>query len=152
MKRDDVRNVFFRVELLRRRMMRPYFIELGLTVGQGQPRILKELRNRGAMSQRELADYCMLDVTTMSRTLDRLEKAGLIRRDNNPGSRRSWIIALTEEGTVVADKVIEVFHMADDIFCEGVSQEELDSLCEVSGRIEANILNKINQDESERGL
>ena len=37
------KNIFFDIEMLRRRLIRPYFIELGLTVGQGQPRILKEL-------------------------------------------------------------------------------------------------------------
>ena len=30
------KNVFFDIEMLRRRLIRPYFIELGLTVGQGQ--------------------------------------------------------------------------------------------------------------------
>ena len=51
------KNVFFDIEMLRRRLIRPYFIELGLTVGQGQPRILKELREHGIMNQKELADY-----------------------------------------------------------------------------------------------
>ena len=39
-----MKNEIFDVEMLRRRFIRPYFIELGLTVGQGQPHILKELR------------------------------------------------------------------------------------------------------------
>ena len=47
-----VKNEIFDVEMLRRRFIRPYFIELGLTVGQGQPRILKELREHGAMNQK----------------------------------------------------------------------------------------------------
>ena len=41
---NEIKNVFFDIEMLRRRLIRPFFIELGLTVGQGQPRILKELR------------------------------------------------------------------------------------------------------------
>ena len=54
MERDGLGSAFLRVELLRRQLLRPHFIELGLTVGQGQPRILKTLRLKGAMSQREL--------------------------------------------------------------------------------------------------
>ena len=69
-----MKNEIFDVEMLRRRFIRPYFIELGLTVGQGQPRILKELREHGAMNQKELSDACLIEVTTMSRTIDRLEK------------------------------------------------------------------------------
>ena len=76
---NEIKNVFFDIEMLRRRLIRPFFIELGLTVGQGQPRILKELREHGIMNQKELADACLMDVTTMSRTLDRMEKDGLLR-------------------------------------------------------------------------
>ena len=85
---NEIKNVFFDIEMLRRRLIRPFFIELGLTVGQGQPRILKELREHGIMNQKELADACLMDVTTMSRTLDRMEKDGLLKRENNPVSRR----------------------------------------------------------------
>ena len=49
------------------------------------------------MSQRELADACMFDVTTLSRTLDKMEKAGLVTRKVNPASRRAHLIALTPE-------------------------------------------------------
>ena len=54
---NEIKNVFFDIEMLRRRLIRPFFIALGLTVGQGQPRILKELREHGIMNQKELADY-----------------------------------------------------------------------------------------------
>lgn len=40
------------------------------------------------MNQKELADACLMDVTTMSRTLDRMEKDGLLKRENNPASRK----------------------------------------------------------------
>ena len=60
-----MKNEIFDVEMLRRRFIRPYFIELGLTVGQGQPRILKELRKHGAMNQKELSDACLIEVTTI---------------------------------------------------------------------------------------
>ena len=43
MKKEQIRNELFKIEVLRQRLMRPQFIALGLTVGQGQPRILKEL-------------------------------------------------------------------------------------------------------------
>ena len=81
-----MKNEIFDVEMLRRRFIRPYFIELGLTVGQGQPRILKELREHGAMNQKELSDACLIEVTTMSRTIDRLEKMGLVKRESNPAA------------------------------------------------------------------
>ena len=102
MKKEQIRNELFKIEVLRQRLMRPQFIALGLTVGQGQPRILKELLFEGSMTQKKLADACLLDVTTMSRTLDRMEQAGLLVRESNPDCRRSWLIALTDKGTDIA--------------------------------------------------
>lgn len=151
MDRDGLGSAFLRVELLRRKLLRPHFIELGLTVGQGQPRILKTLRIKGAMSQRELADLCVLDVTTMSRTLDKLEKMGLVTRTDNPGCRRSWVISLTAEGEEKADKVIELFKMADEIFAEGMTKEQIEALYNMLDTIEKNVLNNVAGD-NERDL
>ena len=139
MERDGLGSAFLRVELLRRKLLRPHFIELGLTVGQGQPRILRMLRLKGAMSQRELADLCVLDVTTMSRTLDKLEKMGLVKRTDNPGCRRSWVISLTPEGEEKADKVIALFKMADDIFSDRMTDEEVKKLYDMLAVIEENV-------------
>ena len=139
MERDGLGSAFLRVELLRRQLLRPHFIELGLTVGQGQPRILKTLRLKGAMSQRELSDLCVLDVTTMSRTLDKLEKMGLIKRTNNPECRRSWVISLTPAGEEKADKVVELFRMADEIFSEGMTEDDIKKLYDILDIIEGNI-------------
>lgn len=139
MDRDGIGSAFLRVELLRRQLLRPHFIELGLTVGQGQPRILKTLRLKGAMNQRELADLCVLDVTTMSRTLDKLEHMGLIKRTDNPECRRSWVISLTPAGEEKADKVIELFKMADEVFSEGMPDEDIKKLYDMLDVIEHNI-------------
>lgn len=148
MKYGEVRHYLFDVEMLRRRLLRPYFIKMGLTVGQGQPRILYELRKSGRMTQKELSDACLIEVTTMSRTLDRLEKMGLIIRENNPDCRRSWIIKLTKEGEAKADEVSDLFNMAEDIFCQGISQEELSNMCATLEKIESNLNEAIKkQDE-----
>ena len=144
MERDGLGSAFLRVELLRRKLLRPHFIELGLTVGQGQPRILRMLRLKGAMSQRELADLCVLYVTTMSRTLDKLEKMGLVNRTDNPECRRSWVISLTPEGEEKADKVIALFKMADEIFSDGMTEEEIKKLYDMLAVIEENVERKMS--------
>ena len=141
------KNVFFDIEMLRRRLIRPYFIELGLTVGQGQPRILKELREHGTMNQKELADACLMDVTTMSRTLDRMEKDGLLKRENNPASRRSWNVLLTDCGHEKADEVIKIFNKVDDVIFNGFSEEEVQTLSVMAGKVEKNLWEAIKNEE-----
>lgn len=145
MDKSAVRNTLYEIEILRQRLLRPKFIDMGLTVGQGQPRILKELRIKDGMTQRELADNCLLDVTTMSRTLDRLEQAGLIKRTNNPECRRSWIIALTDEGKKKADEAIKIFDMADEVFCTDLSDDELENLVLTAKKIQLNIEEALKQ-------
>ena len=141
------KNVFFDIEMLRRRLIRPYFIELGLTVGQGQPGILKELREHGIMNQKELADACLMDVTTMSRTLDRMEKDGLLKRENNPASRRSWNVLLTDCGHEKADEVIKIFNKVDDVIFNGFSEEEVQTLSVMAGKVEKNLWEAIKNEE-----
>ena len=141
------KNVFFDIEMLRRRLIRPYFIELGLTVGQGQPRILKELREHGIMNQKELPDACPMDVTTMSRTSDRMEKDGLLKRENNPASRRSWNVLLTDCGHEKADEVIKIFNKVDDVIFNGFSEEEVQTLSVMAGKVEKNLWEAIKNEE-----
>lgn len=145
----DKKNVFFDIEMLRRRLIRPYFIELGLTVGQGQPRILKELREHGIMNQKELADACLMDVTTMSRTLDRMEKDGLLKRENNPASRRSWNVSLTDYGAQKADEVIRIFNRIDNVIYiyNGFSEEEVQTLSVMADKVEKNLWEAIKNEE-----
>ena len=144
---NEIKNVFFDIEMLRRRLIRPFFIELGLTVGQGQPRILKELREHGTMNQKELADACLMDVTTMSRTLDRMEKDGLLKRENNPASRRSWNVLLTDWEHEKADEVIKIFNKVDDVIFKGFSEEEIKMLSSMTDKVENNLWEAINNEE-----
>lgn len=127
MDKCKIRELWFQVNTLRRAALRPYFQEIGLTVGQGQPRILNSLRKYGTMTQRELADRCFVDVTTISRTVDRLVKAGLLRKEIDPSCRRSCLISLTEEGREKAEQVKEIFEKGDEIWWEAFEEEELET-------------------------
>lgn len=141
-------NAFLQIELLRRKLIKPKLIELGLTVGQGFPRILKTLRQENSpINQKELADKCFLDVTTMSRALDKLEQTNLIKRGINPDCRRSWLISLTDEGIVLADKIIELFLQTEAIICKDLTNDEISSLLNISEKIINNLTNAINDNE-----
>ena len=144
---SEVREMMFAIDQARRRLLQPRFTQLGLTLGQGQPRILKELREHGAMNQKELSDACLIEVTTMSRTIDRLEKMGLVKRESNPACRRSWTIALTEEGCEMADKVIEIFEMTDGIMKSGLSEDELEILSAGLEKVKSNLWTAIRNNE-----
>lgn len=139
MKKSDIRENLHALDLERKKILRPRFMELGLTVGEGQPRILRCLLNEGKMTQKELADRCMVDVTTMSRTLDRMEKAGFLKREPNPECRRSHLISITSQGKEKAQKVQEIFEQLDEELCRGMHAEEIESLLKALKKLRGNL-------------
>ena len=137
--KERIREQLVRLEQLRKQILRPGFLELGLTLGQGQPRILKYLFAQEPLKQKELADLCGLDVTNMSRTLDRMAEVGLIERRTDPKCRRSFRIFLTPLGREKAEKIPEDFRKFDERFCSGFSGEELEDLFDKLKRLEKNL-------------
>ena len=65
--RQQLREILFEIELIKRKQVQEFLLGIGLTPGQGQARILVFVDTHPDVTQREIADACMLDVTTMSR-------------------------------------------------------------------------------------
>lgn len=133
--KSEIREELFHIEMLKRKKVQKFLLQNGLTPGQGQARILICLARRERVTQRELADECLLDVTTMSRTIDRLEKQGLIARERDPSCRRAWMISLTEAGRGISDMVKEGFASLDDRLCSGLREEEQEILLELLKKV-----------------
>ena len=128
-----------RLDMERKKFLGPKLQVLGLTVGEGQARALRTLLEEGPMTQQQLADLCMRDAATMSRNIDRLEKAGLLKRENNPGCRRSYLICLTEEGKEKAKQVQKIFRELDERIWGDIPEKEMEQLYETLLRIERNL-------------
>lgn len=138
MEKSKIREILHGMDMERRKIVRPKFQELGLTVGEGQAKILKCLLEQGSMTQRQLADKCMLDVTTMSRTLDKLQGAGYLLRTVNPSCRRSFLICITEKGKEKAASVQKIFSDLDEQIWQGISEDEMEVLYQTLQKIMKN--------------
>lgn len=72
----------------------------------------------GIRSQTDLARIAQVEAQTMSRTVDRLEREGLVTRAPDPADRRRHIVAMTPAGRAVFEAVRgledEVFPRVDD--------------------------------------
>ncbi|QDZ15468.1 MarR family winged helix-turn-helix transcriptional regulator [Humibacter ginsenosidimutans] len=74
------------------------------TVTLPQFRVLVLLSSLGPQRTGVLAERLGANLSTFSRSLDRMVSAGWVRREQNPGSRREVIITLTGDGEhIVAD-------------------------------------------------
>lgn len=139
MRKNEIREILHRLDMERKKFLGPKLQVLGLTVGEGQARALRALLEEGPMTQKQLADLCMRDAATMSRNIDRLEKAGLLKRENNPGCRRSYLICLTEEGKEKAKQVQKIFRELDERIWGDIPEKEMEQLYETLLRIERNL-------------
>lgn len=87
-----LRGIFFGAERYRRALAK------ALGIGTGELAVLAFLEEAGQLTPREVGER--LGITTGSTTavLDRVEKAGYIKRVPNPGDRRSLYLTLTDSG------------------------------------------------------
>jgi DNA-binding MarR family transcriptional regulator len=76
----------------------------GLTSRQGM--VLLNCARREANTPVELAFFNGLDVSSMSRMLDRLEKKGVVTRSRSGTDRRKVMVELTPKGVALVKKAI----------------------------------------------
>jgi MarR family transcriptional regulator, transcriptional regulator for hemolysin len=77
--------------------------ELGVSPTEGH--VLTYLRGYAPAPIGELVRVFGIKQSTFTSILDRLEGAGLVRRELNPGDRRSFLIHITDEGVALAGRL-----------------------------------------------
>lgn len=76
--------------------------ELGVSPLEGH--VLTYLRSWAPAPIAELVRVFGIKQSTFTSLLDRLERAGLVRREVNPDDRRSFLIHVSDEGAELADR------------------------------------------------
>ena len=105
----------------------------GLTHAQWVP-LLKILMGE-ASTVAELARETQVDVGAMTRTLDRLEMKGLVRRVRSNEDRRVVNVELTDEGRATAKLIPSVLCRVSNSHLRGFTQEEWHQLKELLQRV-----------------
>jgi DNA-binding MarR family transcriptional regulator len=67
-------------------------------------RALRIINSRGSCTMGELADYAIIDRTTLTRIVDNLVANGLVDRAKPPGDRRKIVLTLTPAGVESHDQ------------------------------------------------
>jgi MarR family transcriptional regulator for hemolysin len=76
--------------------------EQGLSPAEGH--LLSYLRGYGPAPVGELVRVFGMKQSTLTSMLDRLEQAGLVRRELNPDDRRSFLVHLSNEGAALTKR------------------------------------------------
>jgi DNA-binding MarR family transcriptional regulator len=81
-------------------MLRPY----GITFSRYEALVLLMYSRAGALPLSKIGERLQVHATSVTNVIDRLEAAGLVRREPNPRDGRGTLAVITEAGRAVATK------------------------------------------------
>lgn len=129
--------------------MQTQLAEVGLY--RGQPPIMALLHRQDGMSQKEMARALNLSPATMTVTLKRMEKAGLIVREMDEHDQRILRVHLSEQGRAMCEKGEQQVGQVTEELLDGFSQEEQAQFCEYMRRVARNMERVAGENEKRTG-
>jgi DNA-binding MarR family transcriptional regulator len=72
----------------------------------------------------ELADFCAVDRTTMTRTVDQLFANGLVERTTPATDRRQVLLTVTPAGRTLHQKALQAVYRVNRRALEGIPEED----------------------------
>lgn len=93
--------------------------------------LLAFLWRRDGLSQTELSERTEVDRTTIGGLVDRLEKAGLVKRRSNPCDRRAHLVYLTDAGKGLEEELTPIALRVRERATGGLAPGEYEKLCEL---------------------
>ena len=105
----------------------------------GEFDVLTSLRREGPAMPSDLADALMMSRSGMTKRLDGLEGAGLVERTLDPADRRSFAVALTEEGRRLIDTALTEHAANMQRLAAGLSAKDRTALEKALRTLETNI-------------
>ena len=117
-----------KVQLLSERVFSNILAKHDLSeISPAQGRILFVLWNKDGISIQELARKTSLGKSTLTSMLDRLEKAGFVKRVPSKDDRRKILIKLTEKDHDCQDLYNKISKEKTELFYNGFTSKEIDA-------------------------
>lgn len=102
------------------------FSKKGFKVTPGQLAILFLLKEKNPQTMTELSLKLETDNSAITRAIDRMEKSGLVLRNNNLKDRREYYLTITDEGISETERVKKVISVINNKIENEFSSKELD--------------------------
>ena len=97
--------------------------------------VIHALWENDGMSITDLGEKAQLEKSTMTSLIDRMEGAGLVRREDHPTDRRAYKICLTPRGKELEEKLDQVVIRAYKNLTRGIPEEDLERAIKVCKRL-----------------
>jgi DNA-binding MarR family transcriptional regulator len=102
-------------------------------------RVLAALRDRDNQRVSELSDHTSIEISTLSRVLDGMQKQGLIARRRAPDDGRVVTLHVTTAGRRLTDRIIPIAERYERVAIAGLSASETETLKRLLRRLYANM-------------
>ncbi len=112
---------------------------LGIDINVEQWVLLKEIEEKETLSQNELAKNTSRDPASITRTLDILQKKGLIIREPVLDNRRQYNIKLTKEGSYFVLQNMPLINELRNRSIKGFSKSEVEQLIIMLQKVQTNL-------------
>ena len=104
-----------------------------------QGRILYVLWQEDGVPIKTISERCGLAITSLTTMLERMEKSGLIIRQQDSGDKRKTLIFLTDKAKTLKEDYDAVSDRMSAIFYQGFTEEEIRNFEEHLERIRLNL-------------
>ncbi|GAB2667373.1 hypothetical protein GCM10027271_28670 [Saccharopolyspora gloriosae] len=112
----------------------------GCGLHPGQELLLMHLWNTGTQRQTDLINVLGSDSATMTRTVQRLERAGFVRRTRSDQDGRVVLVEATAAGLALRDRVERMWEELERATTSDLSADEQTAVLGTLERLERNIL------------
>jgi DNA-binding MarR family transcriptional regulator len=97
--------------------------------------VLQALWENDGLSISDLGERAQLEKSTMTSLIDRMEGAGLVRREDHPTDRRAYKICLTARGKELEEKLDQVTSRTYQHLTRGIPEKDLQKSIEVCKKL-----------------
>jgi DNA-binding MarR family transcriptional regulator len=115
-------------QLCRRHFERANSLLTQIGVYRGQPPLLHALWDDDGLPQATLSAQLGISAATVSKMVQRMERAGLVQRREDPADGRLSRVYLTQEGWAVRERVHAIWIELADAMLRGFSEDEIQAL------------------------
>ncbi|MFI2377149.1 MarR family winged helix-turn-helix transcriptional regulator [Streptomyces sp. NPDC018964] len=105
----------------------------------GQELLLMQLFDRDGQTQAELLEQVGLDHSTVSKSLRRMQEAGLLTREPAPHDRRVMVVHLTDAGRALREPITDMWRTLERISVRDLTPEQADLFTTWARLIETSI-------------
>jgi MarR family transcriptional regulator, organic hydroperoxide resistance regulator len=103
-----------------------------LDLHPGQELLLMHLLDRDGQTQSELLESVGLDHSTVSKSLRRMQDAGLLIREPAQHDRRVMVVHLTDKGRALREPITAMWQALEDVSARNLSAQQAESFVDTA--------------------